>query len=281
MKNITYIYILILLCTPFNKIIGQVKITGNINYPPEKYEEIIIDNSKQNIYYNYTYLIEPNYKHEIRSSITVLEVGTKLSKFTDLNTYKIDSLQKKFSLLNSIGVKEINQQVNIIREIGFKKNVFNYFQNNSLTVQSKVHSIKYEYKEETPNLNWQLTNETKTILNYKVRKAHVDYGGRKWIAWYSEQIPINLGPYIFGDLPGLILELHDDKENFHFIAVGLDNKKKAIYQRAEKKIVKTTKESFFKAEKNFHEKPELFVRGTVKGGANFKRIPYNPIELIN
>jgi hypothetical protein len=61
----------------------------------------------------------------------------------------------------------------------------------------------------------------------------------------------------------------------------MNNEQKEIYKRVEKKIVKTSKKDFFKAERNFHEKPELFIRGTIRGGANFKKIPYNPIEIIN
>lgn len=274
-------YILLILLFSLNTVIGQVKITGNINYPPEEYTEIKLDNSKQNIYYNYTHLENPNDKSKIQNSITVLQIGTKNSKFVDLNTLKMDSLQKKFSRLNSIGSKEVNQQINLIREIGFKKDILKNFQNDLITFQGKVHSTKYEYVEKKPNLNWKLVNDNKTILNYKVKKAMVNYGGRKWVAWYTEEIPINLGPYVFGNLPGLILELYDDKKNFHFIAIGIDNKQKGIYKRVEKKIVKTSKKDFFKAERNFHEKPELFVRGTIRGGANFKKIPYNPIEKID
>lgn len=279
-RTINY-YILLTLLFSLNNIIGQVKITGNINYPPEEYKEIKLDNSKQNIYYNYTHLENPNDKSKIQNSITVLQIGTKNSKFVDLNTLKVDSLQKKFSTLKNIGTKEINQQINLIRKVRFKKDVLKDFQNRLIIFQGKVHSTKYEYEKKTPNLNWELKKENKSILNYNTKKAIINYGGRKWIAWYTEQIPINLGPYVFGNLPGLILELYDDERNFHFLTVGIDNKKQEIYKRIEKKIVKTTKKDFLKAERNFHEKPELFIRGMYKGVGKLKKIPYNPIEIID
>lgn len=279
-RTINY-YILLTLLFSLNNIIGQVKITGNINYPPEEYKEIKLDNSKQNIYYNYTHLENPNDKSKIQNSITVLQIGTKNSKFVDLNTLKVDSLQKKFSTLKNIGTKEINQQINLIRKVRFKKDVLKDFQNRLIIFQGKVHSTKYEYEKKTPNLNWELKKENKSILNYNTKKATINYGGRKWIAWYTEEIPINLGPYVFGNLPGLILELYDDERNFHFLTVGIDNKEQEIYKRIEKKIVKTTKKDFLKAERNFHEKPELFIRGMYKGVGKLKKIPYNPIEIID
>ncbi len=75
--------------------------------------------------------------------------------------------------------------------------------------------------------------------------------------------------------------MYDDKKNFHFIAIGVDNKQKEIYKSIKKNTIETSKENFFKAERNFYEKPENFITGTIRGSANFKKIPYNPIEIID
>jgi hypothetical protein len=40
----------------------------------------------------------------------------------------------------------------------------------------------------------------------------------------AKEIPINNGPYIFQNLPGLILELEDSDNNFHFTAIAMDKK---------------------------------------------------------
>lgn len=280
--RINNIFILLIILFQISNLNGQITLKGNFNLPPGKYAEIELDKTKQNIYYNYTHLTSPNDDSKIKSSIVVLQIGGKISKFVDVNTLKTDSLQKKHSVLKTIGSKEANQQINIKRGISFKKSVFKNYQNNYLTTQGKILSTKYEYEEKIPKLNWKLTENNKSILNYKVKKAVVNYGGRNWIAWYTEEIPINLGPYVFGNLPGLILELYDDKKNFHFTAIGIDNEQKEIYKRIEKKIVKTSKKDFFKAERNFHEKPEIFLQNDiVRGVGKFKKIPYNPIEIID
>ncbi|MGY0407965.1 MAG: GLPGLI family protein [Polaribacter sp.] len=280
MKKATKNFIQLFLFFCLSNLIGQVELVGNLNYPVEKYKSIIKDKSKQNIYYSYTHLIAPNDNSKSKTSLLVLEIGRNFSKFVDSNTLKIDSLQERHSHLDNVGTKEINQQINIIEKIGFEKDVIKNFQKDSLIFQGDVYNVKYEYKEKSPNLNWQLQKTTKIILNYKVRKALINYGGRKWIAWYAEQIPISLGPYIFGNLPGLILELYDDKKNFHFLAVGMDNKQREIYKRTEKKIVEISKKKFFKAERNFYEKPELFISPGGYKGVKLKKTPYNPIELI-
>lgn len=272
--------ILLLVSLIFSKKLYCQNIVTDRRFSPNIYNSNQIDISKQNVIYKYDYI--ENLKTSVKkSSLTILQIGKIISKFTDYNLLKKDSLEKKFSKKEYLGVEEMNLIIPILKEIGFKKEILRDSNKDSITFQGKVHSTKYEYEEKSPNLNWTLTNKTKTILNYKVKKAIVNYGGRKWVAWYAEEIPINLGPYIFGNLPGLILETYDDKKNFHFIAVGMNNEEKEIYKRTEEKIVKTTKEDFYKAERNFHEKPELFVRGTIRGGAHFKKIPYNPLEIID
>jgi len=45
------------------------------------------------------------------------------------------------------------------------------------------------------------------ISDYNVTKAKVEFRGRKYEAWFSEEIPINAGPWKFFGLPGLILEV--------------------------------------------------------------------------
>jgi len=272
--------ILLLVSLIFSKELYCQNIVSDRRFSPNVYNSNQIDISKQNVIYKYDYI--ENLKTSVRkSSLTILQIGKIISKFTDYNLLKKDSLENKFSKKEYLGAEEMNLIFPVLKEIGFKKEILRDSNKDSITFQGKVHSTKYEYKEKIPSLNWKLKKGDKVILDYKVKKATVNYGGRKWIAWYSEDIPINLGPYIFGNLPGLILELYDNEENFHFSAIGIDNKQTEIYKRIEKKIVRTSKKDFFKAERNFHEKPELFVRGTIRGGANFKKIPYNPIEIID
>lgn len=271
---------ILVFCFLTNNIIGQIKIKGNVNFPPQNYESKILDKTKQNIYYNYVYTPDRKEKEKNKSSLTVLQIGENHFKFTDIFLLKNDSLDKQFSLLKNLGIKELKSSILIKSKIVFKKSIIKDLSNDSITVQGNVHSIKYEYKEKIPDLNWVLKKENKSILNYEAKKATVSYGGRKWTAWYTEEIPINLGPYVFGNLPGLILELYDDDEKFYFTALGIDNKQEEIYERIENKIVKTSKKDFFKVQRNFHEKPELFARGKIKGGTNLKKTPYSPIEII-
>jgi GLPGLI family protein len=73
--------------------------------------------------------------------------------------------------------------------------------------------LKYD---EQVTFNWKLINENKMISGYNCKKATVEFEGRKWIAWYANDIPVNAGPYKFYGLPGLILGLSDTDNLFIF-----------------------------------------------------------------
>lgn len=69
-------------------------------------------------------------------------------------------------------------------------------------------------KESVPDIDWKITSEKKKIGGYECIKATADFAGRKWEAWFTQKIPISLGPWKLGGLPGLILEARDSKLDF-------------------------------------------------------------------
>lgn len=62
-----------------------------------------------------------------------------------------------------------------------------------------------------PKNEWQLINETKKIGDFICYKALLKNNTNNVIAWYTPSIPVNHGPNSFNGLPGLILELRNNK----------------------------------------------------------------------
>lgn len=77
--------------------------------------------------------------------------------------------------------------------------------------------IEIILKDKT-NIKWQIGNESKTILNYKCKKSQGELYGKKYTAWFTDKIPYKYGPVKINGLPGVILELHDDKNELSIIA---------------------------------------------------------------
>lgn len=90
---------------------------------------------------------------------------------------------------------------------------------------TSINADKYAIKELKP-IHWTILSETKIIEDYKVQKAIAVFGEKKWTAWFSLDIPIQEGPYMFCGLPGLILQVEDEKCDHAFKFIGnqkLDN----------------------------------------------------------
>lgn len=81
-----------------------------------------------------------------------------------------------------------------------------------------IHNLSMHYYQfnTIKKINWTILDEHKKIGTFNVIKASCEYGGRKWTAWYCPDIPLPYGPYIFYGLPGLVLEVFDENENYHF-----------------------------------------------------------------
>jgi len=79
----------------------------------------------------------------------------------------------------------------------------------------------YKTSENIPTFSWMISNETKKIANYTSQKATLNYGNRTWEAWFTTDIALQEGPYIFYGLPGLIIHMKDSKDNYEFSFTGV------------------------------------------------------------
>lgn len=117
---------------------------------------------------------------------------------------------------------------------------------------------EHEYKyEESPILKWEIGKENKVILGFKAYLASTKYAGRKYYAYFTTELPIQDGPYKFCGLPGLILEIFDEKKDHHFLATGISKEKKISIDDhiTKRKYIETSKEKFTEMRKNHAEAP--------------------------
>lgn len=82
--------------------------------------------------------------------------------------------------------------------------------------------------EKIPIMQWEFINETKKINIYNCKKAKTNFRGRNYNVWYTEEIPISVGPWKFNGLPGLILSVEDSEGIYKWYA------KKIIYNYKDK-----------------------------------------------
>lgn len=255
--------------------------SSNFSMKSDPYVAKVFDKSKQNIYYKFKFVGNSKMPQNLKETICLLQIGNQFSKFSDLKSIQKDSLQNILSQKGDLNTDDINKLLKA-REV-WSTIVLKDFNVKVITVQDKA-KARYQYEINFPEFKWALQDGIKTILGYKCYKASVVYSGRQYVAWYTSDIPIDNGPYVFNGLPGLILELEDVNKQFQFTAVALDKVERNILLRNEESIFKVSKEQFQKVQKSYHDNPGFFHGQAYNSDGSrmdikSKPIPYNPIEL--
>ncbi len=156
--------------------------------------------------YDFSYKLD-SLKKDSDTIEMVLDIEKDYSKFYYKKLIKLDSLVRNGAII-SYGFPI--QQV-IKRKTGSSVN------ENFVNVADKY----YNYTS-TDNIQWKILSETKLSDIHKLQKAEAIWGGRKWIAWFSAEIPFSEGPYKLRGLPGLIFEVKDSKDNFKYKLVSIN-----------------------------------------------------------
>ncbi|CEJ68529.1 GLPGLI family protein [Chryseobacterium oranimense] len=206
--------------------------------------------------------------------------------------YKEDSLSKEFItkkmvlLIHGQQSKFFSQKqydLDSLRSTGFKKfavtdNSFTTIKNQNLI--SKYYFIFRDiYKITEPNhLNWKIEKETVKKNGYNCQKATLNYKGRIWEAWFTQDIPIQEGPYIFKGLPGLIIYMIDKTKSYEFSFTGLKKKYNPLeFENIQPKPIEISKDNLIKVFLDYYNDPYREVKsGNVK--AKFKDEKGNDIE---
>ncbi|WP_262151132.1 GLPGLI family protein [Chryseobacterium foetidum] len=244
---------------------------------------------------NFTVIYELKYKPQIGKDFITenfyLDVDKNLSVFRSEYNRESDSLVNKTGF--GYGSKPTyNNQFDVLKNSD-ENTVFKMV---TAPMFVDVYFIK-------PDLyTWNISSEKMIIANLECQKADTDYGGRKWTAWFTSSIPLSDGPYIFGQLPGLIVKISDENSDFVFDLVKVkQNKTTPPYVK--KKGKEISWDDFKKLQKNYYDQPfsELRSRnipmGKDDGNGNTKRLnetemkqmenrmrkqikdEYNPLEL--
>lgn len=169
----------------------------------------LVSQTSFNVIYEADYKLQ--YKMLNGKDATIQEAGFALlinekeSYFKNMNKYVGDSLRYE----NKLDDNKSNGKY------------FTPFRENIGTTDGKIYvtapiSNKNFKYEETNDIDWKLVNEYKKIGNYKCQKAIAKKYGRTWIAYFTKDIPFPFGPYKFNKLPGLILEVYDEKNDYHY-----------------------------------------------------------------
>lgn len=152
----------------------------------------------------------------------VLQISDHFTCFSDYYQLKVDSLEDILSHGRKDTDKScLNQWNDAASKINFNTKIITDLSAQSIRVQIFTGLRDYEYTSAQPVLNWSLSSGDSIVNGISCQKATCNYAGRNYVAWYAEDIACPYGPYIFGGLPGLIMEIHDFNRNWIFTNNGV------------------------------------------------------------
>lgn len=125
-----------------------------------------------------------------------------------------------------------------------------YYVSNSAKLVQKTVERDETYLVRIPFDNagqWELSKETRKIGDYQCFKATLAKSvsnskediGAPVIAWYAPEIPVAFGPKGYHGLPGLILELQEDRRTYRCISIALNQPEKIAIARPEEGVSMT------------------------------------------
>ncbi|MDF2157523.1 GLPGLI family protein [Algoriphagus sp. CAU 1675] len=201
------------------------------------------------VYYEVEFVTDSLNPSEKGNDLMVLWLGENYSVFQSYFAFQRDSIIKVSSsgAPTQGNIASVMGRVNAVRSPSFKYSIHKNFKENQITVFESLFFDNYKYDQPLGPLPWEIQAETKTILGYKAQKAVLTYSGRNYTAWFSEEIPLNDGPYVFNGLPGLILEIHDSQVHYSFIIKGIEKRNQSMEDLTLKNPIALSKSAYYKA----------------------------------
>lgn len=202
--------------------------------------------------YELKYQTNPD-KESVTTEKFILDVKDGKSLFRSIKDKETDSLSYSTGR-QSFVTTSFKDFFGVSKDLS--KNITNKFINNFQT----FYTIKVDEK-----ISWKIENETKYILGLKSQKATVNYGGRSWTAWFTGEIPLQEGPYVFSGLPGLITEISDSKNDYHFTLVQIKKFDGKLYEKA--KPLPVSWKQYEKLAKDYYSDPTREINGKNSGSS--------------
>lgn len=213
----------------------------------------------QRFTYEYSYKMDSLNKENVEKEMMNLDITKEGSNFYSALLLTRDSLfnaeieKGKVSQSIVLDMRKIKQA-----KVNFQ--VSKTYPSLETIYHTSINASKIALKEQD-KINWTIFPDTKSIEGFKVQKAATTFGGRNWIAWFTNDIQIQDGPYKFCGLPGLILNIEDEKGDHIFNLVGSQTlNEKTVLLDSHMKEIFLTNEKFNKLWNEYKKDPAKNIK---------------------
>lgn len=261
-------------------------------------QRVVFDQAQLAAMYQLQFRKDSTKINDYTAAQTVLMISDRYLLFGDYHRLAFDSINDFMaeSKRNARNARARGEWMDAIKKWTYFFITLRDLHQQKTTVQTYDVLRSYEYSYPTPAMEWQLEPGDTLIQNRPCKKATCSFSGRHYVAWYTESIPLPYGPYLFGGLPGLIMEIYDTKRNWIFTNNGFGKMPKYTAMYLYKKVyiqdlIVTTREKALAGYRNDIEdfdnlSIEIYKVKVERNGkmvtpeANLPKRPSNMLELV-
>lgn len=256
------------------------------SYPKNTDKMEVVDSATLRVFYafNATNIKDPKTYDDYQC----LEIGKSLYKYYSVFVFQSDSAVTAWKKKN----KGAKSSPNSIGELGktswIEYKYSEYFTDmtkNTITEYTRMpfgmHRFNSFCEDTIQRQNWQLEENRQVIAGLICQKAICRFRGRNYTAWFTAQIPLSTGPWKFGGLPGLILKVQSNDDEYSFECVGivfLKHKQPIKKYLSYNKLPRIERLKLLKLQKATRE-DWIKTGGGIRTSGVRQKIVYSPIEL--
>lgn len=226
-----------------------------------------------------------------------LNVGAKWSEYYDWHKVKLDSqrvaLSDKTGGVSILNDEELNARLEAGAEVYNQPRKPETMRIYKERGTNKVVTIDYGpfdyaegaqtylyFEEMLPEMKWEISSDTTTILDYVCMKATTSFRGRTYDVWFTLDIPVNDGPWKLYGLPGMIMKAETRDGIFKFKAIGLESIKEwAIAFPTDRKLVQAKS---LKQVNDYRANSRKAVQVIIKNGGRLQSYTTgNPVKYFD
>lgn len=182
---------------------------------------LMISAQNNRVIYEYKYASDSTKIDSLKTEWMYLDINKTGSKYYSKSAFESDSIinesikKQMASGMKSISVSRNRQGGEVSYEV--EKTTYPDYK---ISLITNIGNDTYKVSEDRP-INWKISTDKKKIGEFQTQKATTHFAGRNWIAWFTTDVPIQDGPYKFSGLPGLIVEIADEKNSHKIELKGL------------------------------------------------------------
>ncbi|WPY97673.1 GLPGLI family protein [Christiangramia sp. OXR-203] len=205
-------------------------------------------NNPLRITYELSFQIDSLDQSSVDTEYMYLDVDDKVSVFRSQTTHLKDSILSSKNPRALFGIQKSK----------FRYKIYKDRKNDELICLYDFTTFKYKTENKLPQLVWKIENSKKNIMGYETTLARTHFKGRDYEAWFAPNLPVPEGPYKFNGLPGMILEVYDSKNHYHFTAKGIEKIKVSV-NVADQDYTRISDANLDLFRKKIKEKPSLIL----------------------